>query len=113
VKLQFFKKSQLILNSGKTYSYEKFRAIIPPSQPTAQINQLKWYEFEKNFRLPIHEAIPLTVTLLSNKEKLSRSGNLRMGDERQQPVCHLMRLRTVSKLGSGDRFKLKSHNNWN
>lgn len=53
-------QSQLILNTGKTYSYEELRATIPRQQKQeTQPSQARWYEFEQNFRLPIDDAVPL------------------------------------------------------
>jgi hypothetical protein len=67
-------QSWLILNSGKTYPYEQLRRIIPKRQPTAQRDRLRWHEFEKNFRLPIQEAVPLSECLTKTDRDLIERG---------------------------------------
>jgi hypothetical protein len=67
-------QSRLILNSGKTYPYEQLREIIPKRQPAAQTDRLQWHEFEKNFRLPINESVPLYECLTKTDRDLIERG---------------------------------------
>lgn len=71
-------QSQLILNTGKNYSYEELRAIIPKRENEehreSRPNQIKWHEFEKNFRLPIDDQVPLRECLTRTDRDLLDRG---------------------------------------
>ena len=77
-------QSKLILNAGKTYSYEQLRATIPKRQLTAaQTNQVKWHEFEQSFRLPINDAVPIYECLTkANRDFIDRGA--RKGERNAQ-----------------------------
>jgi hypothetical protein len=84
-------QSQLILNSCKTYSYEQLREIIPKRQPTAQTDRFGWHEFEKNFRLPINEAVPLYECLTKTDRDLIERG-VGQGERNAQGYARLVNL---------------------
>lgn len=63
-------QSIIIANSRKNYTYEELRAIIP-EQHSSKPSQ-SWKEFDRDFRLPVPECVPLTVCLSKANRLLIR-----------------------------------------
>ncbi len=70
-------QSKIILNTGKAYSYEELRAIVPKQrQRQSQQNPLSWGDFSSNFRLPIDDPVPLYECLTRSDRDLIDRGTV-------------------------------------
>ena len=69
-------QSQIILNTGKSYTFEELRAIVPSRkrQNESQTSTPQWHEFKKNFQLPISDQVPLYECLTRKDRDLIDRG---------------------------------------
>ncbi|RUT12327.1 hypothetical protein DSM107010_23370 [Chroococcidiopsis cubana SAG 39.79] len=100
-------QSQLILNTGKTYSYEQLRVTIPKQQPIVDRGKrIRWHEFEQSFQLPIPEAVPLYECLTKeNRYEIDRG--VAQGERNTQGFTVLVNvIATANYLNSiGQRYE--------
>lgn len=72
--------SLLISGTGKPYSYEQLRSLIPAANPEIPglagkgPKPISWAEFNRNFRFPIDDAVPIEVCLSRKNRELLNSG---------------------------------------
>lgn len=62
---------------GKRYRYDLLREIVPAAveQPTASTKKgVTWADFNRDWRFPIQDAVPLEVCISPNNRKLIESG---------------------------------------
>ncbi len=75
-------QSTIVSNSSKRYSFEELRSIIPSSplepEPGSE-RQILWHEFDRDFRLPIPDAVPLYECLSREHRDLVDRGTVEGG----------------------------------
>jgi len=76
-------QSTVISNSGKQYSFAELRAIVPSRQQSepgrGSGEQVSWAKFDRNFRLPITESVPLSECLSRTHRDLIERGTAEGG----------------------------------
>lgn len=89
-------RSQIILNTGKKYTYDELRRVIPQRQTTAQTSKYSSERSKSNFCLPINDAVPLYECLTRTDRELIERG-VREGERNTRGYALLVNLVATAK----------------
>jgi hypothetical protein len=71
-------RSRILNATGTQYRYDSLRSLVPRSQATVQADRgvVRWHDFNKGFRVPVAESVPLELCLTRENRDLIQNGNL-------------------------------------